>query len=96
MNSTVFDTVFDTNDYIDKEKQILVVFLHPYENIVVDDRNWTYFVYVYDDADLSHEVDFEKLRDPSYVAKNQVFDESKKRLVDKWVIPIRKKASASK
>lgn len=88
MNSTVFNT----NDYIDKEKQILVFFLHPYENVVIDDTNWTYFVYVYDDSDLTHEVDFEKLRDPSYVAKRPVFDESKKRIVDMYVIPIRKKA----
>jgi len=80
----------DTQDHIDREKNVMYVHLHPYENITISESDWGHFLYVYD-ATQKYEVDWECFHDPSHVLRRVCFDVTMQRNIDRWEIPLRLK-----
>lgn len=80
------------NDFIDPIALKMYVFLHPYEGVVVDEKDWAHFLYVYD-AEMKYTVDWDTFHDPAYKKYEVVRNEARDCNVNRWAIPIKLKAN---
>ena len=75
-------------DFIDHAGLKMYVFLHPYEGVVIDEKDWAHFLYVYD-TEMKYVVDWDAFHDPAYQSCEVVRDSN----VQRWDIPIRLKVN---